>query len=92
MDSAFSTTGWAELSDDQQLHVTRAALGFAIRTVAGQAEMLAGEMENGCLLDRGGADALRLLASALRISTDDNVSAMACAAPDLASMAVAGHG
>ncbi|MDE2008174.1 MAG: hypothetical protein KGI51_16510 [Rhodospirillales bacterium] len=57
---------WNALSDDMQLAITRAALRHAANSIAGQAETLAAEMEAGHLADRGGADALRLLAAILR--------------------------
>ena len=47
---------------------TSAALHRAAQTIAGQAETLAGEIENGSLADRGGPDALRLLAAVVRVS------------------------
>ena len=80
---------WNCLTDDQQLHITRAALDFAIHTIAGQADLLAGEMESGSLLDRGGPDALRLLAIALRASSEDTAPHVA-QPPDLAMLAMAG--
>ncbi|MGH7042172.1 MAG: hypothetical protein ACREFY_08575 [Acetobacteraceae bacterium] len=54
------------LSDDAQLAVSRAALHRATETIADQAEALAAEMEAGNLADRGGPDALRLLAAVVR--------------------------
>lgn len=59
---------WNMLSDEQQLLLAREALRRAAETIAGQAEVLAAEMEEGGLLDRGGPDALRLLASVVRIN------------------------
>lgn len=59
---------WNLLSDEQQLALARAALRRAAETIAGQAEVLAGEMEEGGLLDRGGPDALRLLANVVRLN------------------------
>ncbi len=61
---------WDVLSDETQLALSRAALVLAVQTVAGQAEMLALEMENGGLADRGGPNALRLFAAVLRVSQD----------------------
>lgn len=57
---------WNLLSDDLQLALSSLALLRAIDTVARQAELLAGEMEMGILADRGGPDALRLLAAVMR--------------------------
>jgi hypothetical protein len=57
---------WNLLSDELQLALSTAALHRAAETIAGQAELLAGEMEAGTLTDRGGADALRLLALVVR--------------------------
>lgn len=57
---------WNTLSDDLQLALSREALRRAAEIVAGQAETLADEMECGSLTDRGGPDALRLLAGIVR--------------------------
>jgi hypothetical protein len=64
-------TNWNLLSDDLQLVVSREAMRRAIEALANQAESLAGEMEVGRLADRGGVDALRLLAAVMRVSGDD---------------------
>jgi len=57
---------WNTLSDDLQLALSREALRRAAETIAGHAEVLAGEMETGGLSDQGGPDALRLLAAVVR--------------------------
>ncbi len=57
---------WNVLSDDLQLVLSREALRRAAEIIAEQAEALAGEMEGGFLCDRGGPDALRLLAGVVR--------------------------
>jgi len=62
---------WHVLSDEQQLLLAQEALRRAAETIAGQAEILAAEMEEGGLLDRGGPDALRLLAHVVRINRLD---------------------
>jgi len=62
---------WNLLSDDLQLALAREALRQASATIAGQAEALAAEIEAGTLRDRGGPDALRLLAAVVRTTTDD---------------------
>jgi hypothetical protein len=62
---------WNNLSDETQLALSRAALCRAAETIAGQAEILAGEMEAGFLADRGGPDALRLLAAVVRVAGRD---------------------
>lgn len=54
---------WNVLSEDVQLFVSHAAMLQAAEIVAGQAETLAKEIELGTLSDRGGPDALRLLAA-----------------------------
>jgi len=59
---------WNEMSDDLQLTLAREALLRAAETIADQAELLAGEMEAGGLTDRGGPDALRLLARVVRLN------------------------
>ncbi len=59
---------WNLLSDDLQLTLSKAALVRAAETIAGQAETLAREIEDGALSDRGGPDALRLLARIVRLT------------------------
>ena len=59
---------WNILSDELQLVLAREALRRAVETIAGQAEILADEMEVGTLADRGGVDALRLLAAVGRVT------------------------
>jgi hypothetical protein len=61
---------WDELPDDLQIMLAREALSRVVAIVAVQAEVLAEEIEQGNIADRGGADALRLLAAILhRLST-----------------------
>lgn len=72
-------TDWNFLTEGTQLALSHAALAQAADTFAHQAESLAEEMETGSLDDRGGPDALRLLAAVIR-----TLSANA--------MPVAGHG
>jgi hypothetical protein len=67
--------GWDLLSEHQQLLITREALRRAAETIAGQAEVLACEMEIGTLSDRGGPDALRLLAAFVRLSGQETQEA-----------------
>lgn len=57
---------WNRLSDEQQIALSQQALSRAACSVAEQAERLARAIEAGCLADRGGPDALRLLASLVR--------------------------
>ncbi len=71
-------TSWTVLSEDLQLVLAQQAFVKAIETIAGQAETLAEVMEDGELRDRGGPDALRLLAAVVR-------------ATGPAHLAVAGH-
>jgi len=59
-------TSWNVLSDDLQLALAQQALLTATETIAAHAETLAQTIEMGELTDRGGADALRLLASVVR--------------------------
>ena len=61
-------TEWSTLSDEMQLALSREALRHAAETFASQAELLAGEIDEGSLTDRGGADALRLLAILVRVT------------------------
>jgi hypothetical protein len=67
---------WNELSESLQLALSREALWRAADTIAGQAEVLAAEMECGALNDNGGPDALRLLAAVVRVNRD---TALGCA-------------
>ena len=62
---------WNSLSDDLQLRLAQAALARAAMTLAGQAELLAEEVESGTIADRGGAEALRLFANLIRLSGED---------------------
>ncbi len=62
---------WNILSDDVQLVLSREALRRAAEIIAGQAELLAEEMEAGGLCDRGGPNALRLLAGVVRVNGTD---------------------
>jgi len=57
---------WNLLNDGDQLALSQAALAQAADTIAHQAETLAEEMECGALDDRGGPEALRLLAAVVR--------------------------
>ena len=57
---------WHRLAEQEQLALAEAALRRAAQTIAGQAETLAIEMETGQLADRGGPNALRLLAAVVR--------------------------
>lgn len=59
---------WALLSEPLQLAVAREALSRAAETIAGQAMVLAAEMDEGVLPDRGGAEALRLFAAVVRVT------------------------
>ncbi len=59
---------WTVLTEDAQLHLAREALSQAAELIAGQAEFLATEIEGGALADRGGSDALRLLAAIIRLN------------------------
>lgn len=59
---------WDELTEELQLTLSRQALRWAAETIAGQAESLAEQMELGGLRDRGGPDALRLLAGVVRVT------------------------
>ena len=67
------TTDWNCLSDELQLVLSQEALRRAGEIIAGQAELLAGEFELGYLTDRGGADALRLLAGVVRFTAEEGL-------------------
>ncbi len=64
---------WNMLSDGLQLTLAREAMHRAAQTIAGQAESLAGEIECGSVGDRGGPEALRLLAALLRLCAQDPI-------------------
>jgi hypothetical protein len=57
---------WNLLSDEVQLALSRQALARAAELIAGQADTLAEQIDSGIIADRGGPEALRLLASLLR--------------------------
>lgn len=59
---------WDALSENAQLALSRAALSHAVEVVAAQADCLAAEIEFGTLKDRGGSEALRLLAAVVRVT------------------------
>jgi hypothetical protein len=61
-----------------QLALAREALRRTVAAIAGQVGALAGEIEAGTLADRGGADALRLLAAAARAINDEEPHAISC--------------
>ncbi len=66
MASKLHAPNWDSLPDDAQLALASQALHRAAEAIAAQAECLAGEMEDGTLADRGGAEALRLLIAVVR--------------------------
>ena len=70
---------WDILSDDLQLVLSREALRQAAVIIAEQAEALAAEIASGALRDRGGADALRLLAGVVRLHGRDALGAFGTA-------------
>lgn len=57
---------WSTLSDDTQLYLASEAMREARAGTAIQADTLADAFDDGSLPDRGGADALRLMAALLR--------------------------
>lgn len=62
---------WESLPDELQLLLSHEAMRRATEIVADQAEQLAREMLAGSLRDRGGPDALRLLAALLRATVGE---------------------
>jgi hypothetical protein len=89
-DTISTSAEWMRLTEVQQIELARAALQVCIRSLAEQAEILAREMDAGCLLDRGGPDALRLLAKVMRASSQD-IDPPLPPGLDLASMKVTGR-
>jgi len=59
-------TEWNALPETLQLYLAQQAFRQAAETIAGQAEVLAQEFDEGGLADRGGAEALRLMAAIVR--------------------------
>ena len=57
---------WNTLPEPLQLYLARQAFQQAAETIADQADALAGEFDAGTLSDRGGAEALRLMAAIVR--------------------------
>lgn len=57
---------WNSLSEPLQLYLAQQAFRQAAETIAGQADVLADEFDSGSLADRGGAEALRLMAAIVR--------------------------
>lgn len=57
---------WNTLPEGLQLYLAQQAFRQASDIIAGQAETLAQEFERGTLADRGGAEALRLMAAIIR--------------------------
>jgi hypothetical protein len=64
---------WHSIPEELQIVLAREAMRRAAATLAEQAELLAFEMEEGTLLDRGGPDALRLFASIVRATNADTL-------------------
>ena len=64
---------WDRLPDELQLVLSRAALQRAADMIATQAEKLAAEMADGMVADRGGPDALLLLAAIVRVTGRDDM-------------------
>ena len=63
-----SVSDWSLLSQELQLALSREALRQSGEIIARQAEALADEVDAGRLEDRGGAEALRLLAAIVRLN------------------------
>ena len=57
---------WNAMPESLQLYLAQQAFRQASEAIAGQAEVLAQEFELGTLADRGGAEALRLMAAIVR--------------------------
>jgi hypothetical protein len=70
----YAASAWDRLTEPLQLMVASAALRRAAASIAFQAETLAREMESGGLEDRGGPDALRLLAAVVRVTSEDGLA------------------
>jgi hypothetical protein len=75
---------WNHLPEDLQIALAREAMTRAAAILAGQAEVLADEIETGGLADRGGADALRLFAAIIRANSHDDLRPVGMAEPAVA--------
>ncbi|WP_241667285.1 hypothetical protein [Muricoccus nepalensis] len=64
-------SSWRELPPEVQLLLAQGAMQKAAALLAEHAELLAGEMDAGVLLDEGGPEALRLFAAAVRATNGD---------------------
>ena len=73
MDAMSPDSDWDALPEQLQLALAQEAMRRAADTIAGQAETLAGEIEDGSLADRGGPDALRLLDAVVRLAARDKL-------------------
>jgi hypothetical protein len=70
---------WNLLPDHLQIMLAGEAMCLAVENVIERADVLAEEVEAGALSDHGGPDALRLLATLLRLIGQDSLSqAAAC--------------
>jgi hypothetical protein len=78
-ESAHVPSAWHALPDELQLTLSREALRRAAETLAEHAELLAGEMESGTLLDQGGPEALRLFAAVVRATNRDGFATVGTA-------------
>ncbi len=63
---------WNGLSEGVQLVLAQEALRRASEIIAGHAELLAEEMDDGAVPDQGGPNALRLLAGIMRMNGSEN--------------------
>ena len=70
---------WDSLSDGVQLCLAQDALRRASEIIAGHAELRAEEMADGALPDKGGPDALRLLAGIVRLTGSDGFAVIGSA-------------
>lgn len=70
---------WNFLSDEMQLTLAREAFRQALATITEHAEALAGALEAGTIVDRGGPEALRLFVAVLA-ETHRDCSAPMCRA------------
>ncbi len=67
---------WSRLPEVEQLALANAALLRALDVLVADAELLATEIDRGALTDRGGAEALRLLACIIRTAGRGGLAAV----------------
>ena len=74
-------SAWTDIPDEMQVALAMEAMRRAALVIAGQAEALSSEIETGAIADRGGPEALRLLATVIRTVGQDDFPTVGMAEP-----------